>query len=166
MKIYTKRGDGGETSLRQGVRVPKDDIRIETNGQIDELNSLLGIITSMMEDGDEGKTFIQSIQKQLMAIMALIANTKNQETFDLAAIMTLTKKLEIFIDTTSGSTPFTFVIPGGSQMAAFLHYARSKARTCERRMWTLQREYPLNKAVMKFMNRLSDYLFMLAICDR
>ena len=81
MKIYTKRGDGGETSLRQGVRVPKDDIRIETNGQIDELNSLLGIITSMMEDGDEGKTFIQSIQKQLMAIMALIANTKKQLTW-------------------------------------------------------------------------------------
>ena len=75
----------------------------------------------------------------------------------------MTTALEHFIDEHSGNDRFAFVVPGGSLPAALLHYARAKARTCERRLWTLRRDYPIDERVMRLMNRLSDYLFTLAV---
>ncbi|MCI2168869.1 MAG: ATP:cob(I)alamin adenosyltransferase, partial [Prevotella sp.] len=73
VKIYTKKGDGGQTSLRQGLRVSKDDIRIETNGEIDELNSLIGVVTALLGEDREQKEELQDIQTHLMQIMSIIA---------------------------------------------------------------------------------------------
>lgn len=162
MAIYTKRGDTGRTSLLDGERVAKDDIRVEANGQLDELNSLLGIVTASMQPDDVELTRLQTIQRLLMAVMGLIADGRNRP-FDYAPIDDMTTALEHFIDEQSGNDRFAFVVPGGSLPAALLHYARAKVRTCERRLWTLRRDYPLDERVMRLMNRLSDYLFTLAV---
>ena len=162
MAIYTKRGDTGRTSLLDGERVAKDDIRVEANGQLDELNSLLGIVTASMQADDVELARLQTIQRLLMAVMGLIADGRNRP-FDYAPIDDMTTALEHFIDEQSGNAHFAFIVPGGSLLSAFLHYARAKARTCERRLWTLRRDYPLDERVMRLMNRLSDYLFTLAV---
>ena len=156
MKIYTKGGDKGMTSLLHGERVAKDDIRIETNGQLDELNALLGIVMALMKPNHPDALRLQNIQKLLMKIMGQL-----REEASLSEMIT---SLEHFIDAETSGERFSFVVPGGSLLAAHLQYARAKARTCERRMWTLHRDYPLDETVMKLMNRLSDYLFVLALC--
>lgn len=164
MKIYTKRGDAGKTSLRHGERVAKDDIRIETNGQLDELNALLGIVVAFMEPDHTEALRLQNIQKLLMKIMGQIADNQEKQACEDSFLSEMIKSLECFIDAKTSGERFSFVVPGGTLLAAHLQYARAKARTCERRMWTLHREYPVDEAVMKLMNRLSDYLFVLALC--
>ena len=164
MKIYTKGGDKGMTSLLHGERVAKDDIRIETNGQLDELNALLGIVVALMKPNHPDALRLQNIQKFLMKIMGQIADNGQEQLREEASLSEMITSLEHFIDAETSGERFSFVVPGGSLLAANLQYARAKARTCERRMWTLHRDYPLDETVMKLMNRLSDYLFVLALC--
>jgi cob(I)alamin adenosyltransferase len=84
VKIYTKKGDGGQTSLRQGLRVSKDDIRIETNGEIDELNSLIGVVTALLGEDREQKEELQDIQTHLMQIMSIIAMPAGNSVDDIS----------------------------------------------------------------------------------
>ena len=161
-QIYTKTGDEGMTSLRDGVRVAKDDPRIEANGQIDQLNAYLGIVRSMLGDDKENSQLIHAVQRELMVVMSHIATPEgsdNPRELHAADIIT---QLERAID--NADYQGGFVVPGGgSQLAAFIHLARTQARTVERRLWSLNREHPVNKDILVMMNRLSDYLFVLAI---
>ena len=160
-QIYTKTGDEGMTSLRDGVRVAKDDSRIEVNGQIDQLNAYLGIVRSMLGDDKENSQLIHAVQREFMVVMSHIATPEgsdNPRELHAADIIT---QLERAID--NADYQGGFVVPGGgSQLAAFIHLARTQARTVERRLWSLNREHPVNKDILVMMNRLSDYLFILA----
>ncbi|MBP5391591.1 MAG: cob(I)yrinic acid a,c-diamide adenosyltransferase [Bacteroidales bacterium] len=158
-EIYTKTGDKGTTSLKGGVRVPKDDIRIETNGMIDLLNSHLGLIKAATVDSAE-KEFILSVQKELMIIMSHVATPQGVENQKELHCTTLTGKMEELID--GLPHPEGFVIPGENLLSSEIHIARSTARTVERRLWTLNETYGVKEEILVFFNRLSDWLFVLA----
>ncbi len=162
-QIYTKTGDEGQTSLRDGVRVPKDDLRIETNGQIDQLNAHLGIVRSMLDETQDvaALQLILAVQRELMTIMSHIATPDGSVNPRELHAQEITAQLERAID--SSNYQGGFVVPGGgSQLSAFIHLARTQARMVERRLWSLHREYPVDRDVLVMMNRLSDYLFVLA----
>lgn len=162
-QIYTKTGDEGQTSLRDGVRVPKDDFRIEANGQMDQLNAHLGIVRSMLDETQDAASLqlIQAVQRELMTVMSHIATPEGSSNPRELHATEITARLEQAIDTADYQGGF--VVPGGgSQLSAFVHLARTQARTVERRLWSLHREYPVDKDVLVLVNRLSDYLFVLA----
>ena len=153
--ICTKTGDQGMTSLRGGIRVPKDDIRIETNGQIDQLNALLGIVKLKLPKDCLHHETIAAIQRELMVIMSHVATPEGEDNPRILHVIELAlAKADV--------SP-RFVIPGNNETSSFLHLARTQARTAERRLWTLNAVYPVRDDILKFMNRLSDYLFLLAI---
>lgn len=166
-KIYTKRGDGGDTGLKGGVRVAKDSPRIEANGALDELNSHLGLVRSMLPKDDDGsRELLYRVQEALMSIMSHVATppelrSANANEWDTE----LLARLEQAIDGMEGSvgTRPRFVIPGANTLSAALHVARTVARRAERRLCTLQREAPLSEGLLPLINRLSDYLFTLAL---
>ena len=160
-QIYTKTGDEGMTSLRDGVRVPKDDPRIETNGQIDQLNAHLGVVRSMLGDDDANREIIHSVQRELMTVMSHIATPEGSVNPRELHAAEITSELERAID--QADFQGGFVVPGGgSQLAAFIHLARTQARTVERCLWSLHRQHPVDSTILVMMNRLSDYLFVLA----
>ena len=160
-QIYTKTGDEGLTSLREGVRVAKDDPRIETNGQIDQLNACLGEVRSMLGDDEENRDLIHAVQRELMTVMSHLATPDGSENPRELHAAEITSQLERAID--QANFQGGFVVPGGgSQLSAFIHLARTQARTVERRLWSLNREHPVGSAVLVMMNRLSDYLFVLS----
>ena len=162
-QIYTKTGDEGQTSLRDGVRVPKDDLRIETNGQIDQLNAQLGVVRSMLNETQDfaALQIIHAVQRELMTVMSHIATPDGSVNPRELHAQEITAQLERAID--SSDYQGGFVVPGGgSQLSAFIHLARTQARMVERRLWSLHREHPVDQDVLVMMNRLSDYLFVLA----
>ncbi len=162
-QIYTKTGDEGMTSLRDGVRVPKDDPRIETNGQIDQLNAHLGVVRSMLDETQdvESLQLIHAVQRELMVVMSHIATPNGSVNPRELHAQEIIAQLEQAID--RADFQGGFVVPGdGSNLSAFIHLARTKARTVERRLWSLNREHPVNNDILVMMNRLSDYLFVLA----
>ena len=162
-QIYTKTGDKGTTSLRDGVRVSKDDPRIETNGQIDQLNAHLGIVRSMLDETQDFASLqlILAVQRELMTIMSHIATPDGGVNPRELHVQEIIAQLEQAID--SADYQGGFIVPGGgSQLSAFIHLARTQARTVERRLWSLNREHPVNNDILVMMNRLSDYLFVLA----
>jgi ATP:cob(I)alamin adenosyltransferase len=162
-QIYTKTGDEGMTSLRDGVRVSKDDPRIEANGQIDQLNAHLGIVRSMLDETQDFASLqlILAVQRELMTVMSHIATPEGCINPRELHAQEIIAQLEQAID--SADYQGGFVVPGGgSQLAAFIHLARTQARTVERRLWSLNREHPVNDDILVMMNRLSDYLFVLA----
>lgn len=162
-QIYTKTGDEGMTSLRDGERVSKDDPRIETNGQIDQLNAHLGIVRSMLDETQDFASLqlILAVQRELMTVMSHIATPEGCINPRELHAQEIIAQLEQAID--SADYKGGFVVPGrGSQLSAFIHLARTQARTVERRLWSLNREHPVNDDILVMMNRLSDYLFVLA----
>ena len=162
-QIYTKTGDEGQTSLRDGVRVSKDDLRIETNGQIDQLNAQLGVVRSMLNETQDfaSQQIIHAVQRELMTVMSHIATPDGSVNPRELHAQEITTQLERAID--ASDYQGGFVVPGGgSQLSAFIHLTRTQARTVERRLWSLHREHPVERDVLVMMNRLSDYLFVLA----
>ena len=148
-QIYTKTGDAGTTSLRDGVRVNKDDLRIEANGEIDMLNSLIGLMA-------EGNQLLTDIQRELMTVMSHVATPDDKQNPRQLHCNELTTRMEQAID--ASKTPAGFVLPRG-----IAHVARAQCRTAERRLWTVHRQHPLDESILRMMNRLSDYLFVLAL---
>ena len=149
------------TSLRDGVRVPKDDPRIEVNGQIDQLNAHLGIVRSMLGGDEVNQSLIHAVQHELMTVMSHIATPDSGVNPRELHSVELVQRLEQAID--QADYKGGFVVPGGgSRLEAFIHLARTQARTVERHMWSLHREHPVDSGIMVMMNRLSDYLFVLA----
>ena len=150
-QIYTKTGDDGTTSLRDGVRVEKDDIRIETNGQIDHLNSMLGVVRSTLNAATYAASvnLIKTVQQELMVVMSHIAEE-------------ITAELERAIDELTKDRKMGFVLPGNNPNTMFVHVARTQCRTVERRLWQLNRTRTVDSSVLRMFNRLSDFLFALA----
>lgn len=162
MKVYTKTGDDGTTSLFSGGRVEKDHPRLEAYGTLDELNAVLGLLTC--EPLPEGcLEWIRAIQNTLFTLGGAIADADNGAA---SIVLPLTStQLEGWIDTMEEGLPDlkAFILPGGSRPAALAHLARTVCRRAERRVRALAKEegcVPDN--VLPFLNRLSDYFFVLA----
>lgn len=149
------------TSLRGGVRVWKDDIRIETNGQIDHLNALLGIVKSKLPTSSIHCEMLTAIQRELMVVMSHVATPEGEKNPKILHCSELIVKMEQQL--ANADVPACFVIPGANELSAFLHLARTQARTAERRLWTLSHTAPLDRQILIFFNRLSDYLFLMAL---
>lgn len=164
-KVYTKTGDEGTTSLVGGVRVKKTNSRIEAYGTVDELSANLGLLASFMKDGPD-KHLIYRIQRNLFTVCSYLATDKTKT--QLAPSYTLdpteVEVLENEIDTIVAGTPqqTAFILPGGSHVAAVAHVCRTVCRRAERRIFFLAETTELDPEVLQYMNRLSDYLFVLA----
>lgn len=165
-KIYTKSGDAGETSLGNGDRVAKDDLRVEAFGAVDELNSLLGVLTSV-NPGMVEADLVTEISNDLFDVgadLCIPIADPAAETADLRVTEKQVQRLEAAIDRLNASlAPLkSFVLPGGTPAAAWCHLARSVCRRAERRVVSLQRSQTVNPQVTIYLNRLSDLLFVLA----
>jgi cob(I)alamin adenosyltransferase len=171
MKVYTKTGDTGTTALFGGTRVPKHHIRIESYGTVDELNSHIGLI----RDQDVNpiyKNVLVEVQDRLFTVGAILATPPEKETLksgekrlqNLGIIETDIEFLENQIDTMEESLPpmTHFVLPGGHTTVSYCHIARCVCRRAERLAVHLNDIEPTNEMVIKYLNRLSDYLFVLA----
>lgn len=167
MTIYTRTGDGGETSLFGGGRVPKDDLRVSAFGSVDELNAALGWAASL-EPADFEEELLEGIQRDLFAIGARLGSPDPQKVAKTLAKAALdgarVAALEAAIDgAEAGLEPLTaFVLPGGSPKAAALHLARTACRRAERHIVALHRVEEVPQEILKYVNRLSDLLFTLA----
>ncbi len=163
-KIYTKGGDKGETSLLGGTRVAKSHDRVEAYGNLDELNSFIGLIRDQDIDPHYRRILI-TIQEHLFIAEALIARDPDVTTKDLPQlneeIVTL---LEQEIDSMNEPLPplRNFILPGGHTTVSHCHVARTVCRRVERSLIRLNMTSPVEEIIIRFLNRLSDYLFVLA----
>jgi cob(I)alamin adenosyltransferase len=163
MKIYTRKGDKGKTSLLGGTKVPKNDDRLEAYGTIDELNSWLGLIHSQKIDQHDKKVIFR-IQGMLMNISSHLANEKKILIHIAMPDEEDVKWIESEIDRIGNLVPplKSFIIPGGHTIVSYCHLARCVCRRAERRLIpVLQNNEEVGLMALKFLNRLSDYLFML-----
>lgn len=159
MKIYTKKGDKGKTSLINEVEVSKTDERIELLGILDELNCYIGSAKLLLSD--EVKEELSSIQKELMFIMAGIADTDNPiYQVEEDQIIILEERIDNIEN--SFSREKKLVLYGECEKSVRLDIARAVARKAERYFWKVQKEYNLDLHAIQYMNRLSDYLYILA----
>lgn len=171
-RIYTKGGDKGETSLGRGERVAKHDPRVEAYGTVDEANSVIGLARAAVDrtvKNDAHRAHIDGMLKRIQndlfdlgADLCTIEAKEGAQALRVAA--TQTERLEREIDAMNAElSPLTsFVLPGGSEASAWLHLARTVARRAERRMTALAAEQSINPQAIKYINRLSDHLFVLA----
>ena len=161
MKIYTRTGDNGKTSLLSGKRVDKHDKRIVAYGSVDELNSLMGIVRDFSPKKYQNEIF--KIQNKLMIIASQLSNDKNYKNIPNISIKD-TEFLENAIDRmTIELDPLkNFIIPGGNKLVSFTHLARCVCRRAEVNITELNEKEDLNREILLFINRLSDYLFTLA----
>lgn len=164
-KIYTRTGDEGMTGIHGGERVPKDDIRIEANGCLDELNTLLGIIRSILPETDEWQEKLYFIQHSMMIVMSHVATPSAiRDSNPNELPQGLDKFCEDWMDVMMSQLEDNgyFILPGGTPLAAQLQNARAVARRAERRLWTLNRTDEVPGEILRFINRLSDLLFVMA----
>ncbi len=171
MKIYTKTGDKGITSLFGGTRVPKHHIRIEAFGAIDELNSYIGLVRDQKIDNSIANKLI-TIQSELFTIGAMLAtpaekqllkNGKEKlhiEKLDKNSVIHLENEIDAMNETLP--TMKHFVLPGGHTTVSFCHIARCVCRRAERTVTLLSENSEINQEIIIYLNRLSDYLFVLA----
>lgn len=165
MKIYTKTGDSGQTSLYGGVRVDKDDVRVEAYGSVDETNSAIGLARSSTRDPALAG-WLEDIQADLFTLGAELACPS--EKLDKLAMPRIEaehiERLEALIDSLDAKlAPLkNFILPGGTIIAAYLHHARTVARRAERRVQQLSKSTAVRPALLVYLNRLSDLLFVLA----
>jgi cob(I)alamin adenosyltransferase len=171
MKIYTKTGDNGTTGLYGGNRVKKYNLRIDSYGTVDELNAYIGLMKDQ-EISTSIKDSLLKIQNELFTLGAMLATPLEKETLKSGAERLNIPKidsnsivfLENEIDTMEeGLAPMThFILPGGHQTVSFCHIARCICRRAERLCVALNDEETINNDILKYLNRLSDYLFVLA----
>jgi len=165
-KLYTRTGDQGQTALYGGGRVPKDHLRVEAYGSVDELNSALGVAVSFLRQRRVAAA-LQSIQNELFNIGAELASESGPRAEKGRLFLDPEGKiaaLERLIDDYDSKVPplRTFILPSGSQGGALLHLARGVCRRAERAVVRLSREEDVNPHVLTYLNRLSDLLFVLA----
>lgn len=171
MKIYTKTGDKGTTALFGGTRVSKDHIRIESYGTVDELNSYIGLIRDQ-EINSHYKNILIEIQDRLFTVGAILATPPEKEVMKngelrlqkLGIVESDIELLEKEIDTMEAALPpmTHFVLPGGHTTVSYCHITRCICRRAERLAVHLDNIEPIDEIVIKYLNRLSDYLFVLA----
>ncbi|MEM2908694.1 MAG: cob(I)yrinic acid a,c-diamide adenosyltransferase [Candidatus Bilamarchaeaceae archaeon] len=158
MPIYTKIGDKGDTITLSGKKVRKDDPQVEAYGCVDELNAAIGVVIAFTDD-NELREILIDVQKDLFIVGAELAIGSTKKLTPAK-----TEKLEKIIDKIEPQLPYlaNFVIPGGSKTAALLHLARTISRRVERRVVAAARTAKINPEILKYLNRLSDLLFVLA----
>jgi ATP:cob(I)alamin adenosyltransferase len=169
MSITTKTGDKGETSLFGGVRVSKDHIRIECNGQIDELNVRIGMIRTQLPAEHTWQDRLLKIQRDLMLMMSHIATLPESPKENLKKHpkegVTECEEWINECKTILFDEKLAFVLPGGSPVSSMCHLARTAARTAERRLVTLNRGEELPGYIIEYFNRMSDLFYMLAMVE-
>jgi cob(I)alamin adenosyltransferase len=164
LKIYTKTGDKGQTSLIGGTRIPKFDVRIEAYGTVDELNSNIGLVRDQEID-EHSKIILIEIQDRLFTIGSLLAADPEKNKMVLPQISeTDIVLLEKEIDAMNEYLPEMkhFILPGGHTTISFCHVARCVCRRAERCVLALNEVNPVDELIYKYLNRLSDYLFVLS----
>ena len=163
MKIYTKTGDTGTTALLGGKRVSKSHVRIEAYGTVDELNAYIGLLRDHEINRPRGE-FLKIIQEKLFVMGASLATVPGKDKVkkpdiypdDISSLETEIDAMESKLD------PLTkFILPGGHQVVSFCHIARTVCRRAERCVVRLQEEEEVKEIVIQYLNRLSDYLFVL-----
>lgn len=165
MNIYTRGGDKGKTGIHGGQRVDKDDIRIEANGCIDELNSMIGVIRAFLPAEHEWQQILFKIQSELMVVMSHVATPSAIRDKNPNPLPdNLDKFCEECIDnmTDNMGQSLSFILPGGNLVSSHLQLARTIARRSERRLWTLNKQDEVPESILKFINRLSDLFFTMA----
>lgn len=168
MKIYTKGGDQGQTSLLEGKRVSKTNPRLDAYGTIDELNSVLGLALAENLDFPGGELFLSSlasVQSYLFTIGSHLACEDETMAGQLPALKDdKIAELEKTIDGCSEKMPplKSFILPGGSRLASLLHQARTVCRRAERAIVTAHEMKPVDLHIIRYINRLSDFLFVMA----
>ena len=163
-KIYTRRGDDGQTVLVNGLRVAKHSKRPVAFGEVDELNSVIGIARTFADDS-KIDIMLAKIQNDLFDLGADLATPEmEEESPSLRVTEKQVLRIEQEIDALNAnlSDLSSFILPGGSSLSSWLHFARTVARRAEREITSLAAEEPINKFAMHFINRLSDHLFVLA----
>ena len=164
MKIYTKTGDKGDTKLFDGTQVRKNDTRVEAYGQVDELNAVIGAAVSFLADS-ELKELLFAIQRDLFSVGAQLADPnqhgkKPKSRLDAARITALEEAIDRF---EAELPPLRqFILAGGAPAGAMLHVARTVCRRAERRVTALAESVEIDSRTIEYLNRLSDFLFVLA----
>ncbi len=165
MKIYTKTGDKGQTSLIGGTRVPKHHERIEAYGTVDELNAFIGLLRDHLEAEDDNRKYLLSIQEKLFRVEAHLAEdpagvkTRMMPELDEEDILFLEQQM----DTINAQLPELnhFILPGGHKVVSYCHIARTVCRRAERICTRLSAAHQVDELDLRYLNRLSDYFFML-----
>jgi cob(I)alamin adenosyltransferase len=164
LKIYTKTGDKGQTGLLGGTRVPKHHMRIEAYGTVDELNSWIGLLRDSISD-EHQKAILVETQDRLFTIGSSLASDPQKSKVKIPHLteddITLFEKEMDAMDEVLPPMKH-FVLPGGHEIVSKCHIARCVCRRAERRVNLLAENEPVDELVIKYLNRLSDYLFMLS----
>ena len=165
VKIYTKGGDNGDTSLIAGKRVSKSSVRVNAYGNVDELSASIGVAASFIDD-NEIRKLLEQIQEKLFIMGSDLADPLYPDNTNNIPRVTdiMVKELENIIDKYEQEVGVIqyFILPGGSKEASFLHLARCIARRAERNCVELSTKEKINHEIIPYINRLSDLLFMLA----
>lgn len=163
-KIYTKTGDKGTTALVGGTRVPKTHLRLEAYGTIDELNSFVGLLACVA--GDDDKEILSYIQHRLFTVGSYLATETESMPPKAASIITdaAIQMLESRMDEIDSQLPKInkFILPGGSEASARANLCRTVCRRAERCIYRVKEHYPVDENIMIYVNRLSDFFFLLA----
>ena len=165
MKVYTRTGDGGATSLVGGKRVDKTCTRLESYGTVDELNAQIGLLLTYVNEPTDRECLV-SVQRNLFVIGAMLAtDAASTRTASHVISPDDVTKLEQSIDQAAEGLPSWqgFTLPGGCRAAALAHVCRTVCRRAERRILALNASQPLNPCLLAYVNRLSDYFYILAL---
>ena len=159
-KIYTRGGDTGTTSLGNGDRVQKDSLRVECYGEVDELNATIGVAICFCSN--QQKKNLKKIQNVLFDIGADLCMPQKKEKYESISkgVINLEKEIDKMNSKLSSLT--SFILPGGTKSSSFLHLARTVTRRCERTLVKLNSKEKIDPEIIKYINRLSDFLFVLA----
>jgi len=165
MKLYTKKGDKGQTSLRGNTMILKNHVRLEAYGTIDELNSFIGLLMTFSLD-ESNLNYLKRLQNNLFTIGSNLATDTSKISLTKASILESEEItfIEQEIDRlTEAVLPIKeFILPGGTTVAAISHICRTVARRAERRLYDLNQEEMVDKRILIYINRLSDYFFALS----
>ena len=163
--IYTKTGDKGKTSLVGGTRVEKNHVRLDAYGTVDELNSFLGWLICEVKD-ESSKSFLSYLQHKLFTVGSYLATETEQMEPREASIIKVSdiRRIEQEIDRIDSGLPIVkrFILPGGNESSSRAHICRTVSRRAERNVYRVAELYPVDESILIFLNRLSDYFFVLA----
>ncbi|MFT4833262.1 MAG: cob(I)alamin adenosyltransferase [Marinoscillum sp.] len=165
MKLYTKTGDKGQTSLLGGKKVAKSHLRIDAYGNIDELNSFIGLLKDHPQVEPRIGNQFYWIQENLFSLGSILATEPGFSGFKLPEITEVEiKQLEVWIDKATAELPElkNFILPSGHQVVSLCHVCRTVCRRAERSIVALSEEESVDETLIKFTNRLSDYFFVMA----
>jgi len=164
MKIYTKKGDAGETGLYGGLRVPKDDLRIRTYGTFDEFNAILGLVLTEPGLAEEVSARLLRMQGEIFQLGAELATPRGKTTGTQLIEEAQVEVMELEIDQmeTQLAPLKTFILPGGARASALVHLARTVSRRAERDLISLNRGDSVRPVLLRYVNRVSDWLFVTA----